>query len=112
MPWREALWLSHCCVEDAAMTMSHWRLRAALLAPALLLGCSMASGAGIPAHPAAARAVGPAACPASVAFGSLPRFAHVNGADDITVGQDGNVWITNVTGNQITELNSQGRLVR
>ena len=69
----------------------------------------MASGAG---SPAAARVILPAACPAPVAFGSLPTFAHVNGADDITVGQDGNVWITNVTGNQITELNSQGRLVR
>jgi hypothetical protein len=91
------------------MTMSSWQLRAALLAPALLLGCSMA---GTPAHPAAAKAVHPAACPAPVAFGSLPMFAHVNGADDITVGQDGNVWITNVTGNQITELNSQGRLVK
>jgi hypothetical protein len=95
------------------MTVSHWQLRVALLAPALLLGCSMASGAGIPAQPAAAGAVGPAAaCPAPVAFGSLPRFAHVNEADDITVSRDGNVWITNVTGNQITELNSQGGLVR
>jgi sugar lactone lactonase YvrE len=47
-----------------------------------------------------------------VAFGSLPTFAHINGADDITVGQDGNVWITNVTGNQVTELNAQGRLVK
>ena len=93
------------------MNMSSWQLRAALLAPTLLLGCSMASGAGIPAQPAAARAAGPAACPAPVAFGSLPMFAHVNGADDITVGQDGNVWITNVTGNRITELNSQGHLV-
>ncbi|HEX9338712.1 MAG TPA: hypothetical protein VF892_22635 [Pseudonocardiaceae bacterium] len=94
------------------MNMSSWQLRAALLAPALLLGCSMASGAGTPAHPAAAPTVGPAACPASVAFGSLPMFAHVNGADDITVGQNGNVWITNVTGNQITELNPQGSPVR
>lgn len=94
------------------MTMSSWQLRAALLVPALLLGCSTALGAGSPAHPAAARAIPPAACPAPVAFGSLPMFAHVNGADDITVGQDGNVWITNVTGNQITELNPQGGLVR
>jgi streptogramin lyase len=92
------------------MNMSGWQLRAALLAPALLLGCSMASGAGNPA--AAARVASPAACPAPVSFGSLPRFAHVNGADDITVGQDGNVWITNVTGNQITELTAQGRLVK
>lgn len=91
------------------MNMSSWRLRAALLAPALLLGCSMAAGSGIPA---AAQGASPAACPAPVAFGSLPRFAHVNGADDITVGQDGNVWITNVTGDQITELNPQGRLVK
>ena len=94
------------------MNMSNWQLRAALLAPALLLGCSMASGSGISAHPAGARAVHPAACPATVTFGSLPTFAHVNGADDITVGRDGNVWITNVTGNQITELNSQGHLVK
>jgi hypothetical protein len=72
-------------------------------AGATLLGTA---GADIPAHPAAARAASPAACPAPVTFGSLPRFAHVNGADDITVRQDGNVWITNVTGNQITELNS------
>jgi hypothetical protein len=28
------------------------------------------------------------------------------------VGQDGNVWITNVTGNEVTELNAQGRLVK
>lgn len=94
------------------MNMSNWQLRAALLAPALLLGCSMSTGAGIPAHPAAATAVHPAVCPASVTFSSLPTFAHVNGADDITVGQNGNVWITNVTGNQITELNSQGHLIR
>jgi len=94
------------------MTVWNWQLRAALLAPALLLGCSMSLGAGIPAHPAAIGAVGPAACPASVAFGSLPMFAHVNGADDIAVGQNGNVWITNVTGNQITELNPQGQLVK
>jgi len=85
------------------MNMSSWPLRVAMFAPALLLGCSMASGAGTPA---AAQAVRPAACPASVPFGSLPVF------DDVTVGQDGNVWITNVTGNQITELNAQGHLVR
>ena len=91
------------------MNMSGWQWRAALLAPALLLGCFLAPGAGTLA---AAQAVHPAVCPASVAFGSLPMFAHVNGADDITVGQDGNVWITNVTGNQITELNPQGHLVR
>jgi outer membrane protein assembly factor BamB len=93
------------------MIMSSWRPRAALLASALLFGCSMASGTG-PVHPTAARAALPAACPAPVAFGSLPTFAHVNGADDVTVGQDGNVWITNVTGNQITELNARGGLVR
>jgi len=91
------------------MNMSNWQLRAALLAPALLLGCTMSSGAGITAQPAA---VHPAACPASVSFGSLPMFAHVNGADDVAVGQDGNVWVTNVTGNQITELSSQGHLVK
>lgn len=94
------------------MNMSHWQLRAALLAPALLLGCSIASGTANPAHPATTGAIHTAACPAPVAFGSLPLFAHVNGADDVTVGQNGNVWITNVTGNQITELNPQGHLVK
>ena len=54
------------------MNMSSWQLRTALLAPALLLVSSMASGAGNPA----AAAVGPAACPAPVAFGSLPMFAQ------------------------------------
>jgi sugar lactone lactonase YvrE len=91
------------------MNWSRWRPRAALVLPPLLLAASTAAAAGVEAHAAApARA----ACPAPAAFGSLPRFAHVPGADDVTVSRDGHVWVTNVTGNRITELDLQGRLVR
>ncbi|TMC04299.1 MAG: hypothetical protein E6J41_25265 [Chloroflexi bacterium] len=84
-------------------TSTRW-LRAALPALALSLGSSLA-----PAAHVIARA---ASCPATVAFSSLPVFAHVNGADDITVASDGTVWVTNVDGGQITELNASGGLVR
>jgi sugar lactone lactonase YvrE len=88
--------------------MSRWRLRATLLALAALLASSMVSITGVVAHARAARPV----CPAPMAFGSLPRFAQVNQADDVTVSRDGHVWVTNVTGNQIAEFDLLGRLVR
>src|SRR5437016_8079980 len=104
--------------RELGMKTLRSRLRAALLVPSLLLASSLAAGVG-PA-PAAATAAPPttatraarlAACPAPVAFGSLPRFAHVAQADDITVSSDGHVWITTVTRNRIAELDLQGRPV-
>jgi streptogramin lyase len=94
------------------MNVSRWRLRAALLLPSLVLASSMAAsdavrGAQVAAAPAAA-----ATCPAPVTFGSLPRFASVSQADDVTVSSDSHVWITNVGGGQVTELDLQGRVVR
>jgi streptogramin lyase len=86
------------------MRTSVWRLFATLLAPSLLLASALTAESG-----AVARA---ASCPAPVAFGSLPVFAHVTEADDITVASDGTVWVTNVGGGQITELDSHGALVR
>jgi len=81
-----------------------WRLRAALLVPSLLLASSLTADTG--------RVANAATCPAPVAFSSLPVFAHVNGADDVTVASDGTVWVTNVGGGQITELSANGALVK
>ena len=81
-----------------------WRRAAALLAPSLLLASALAADGGAVAHAAS--------CPATVAFSSLPVFAHVAGADDLTVAADGTVWVTNVDGGQITELDAHGALVR
>jgi streptogramin lyase len=85
------------------MNTSAWRRRAVLLVSPLLVS-PLAADTGLVAHAAS--------CPAPVAFRSLPVFAHVNGADDITVASDGTVWVTNVGGGQITQLDAQGRLIR
>src|SRR5205809_2272319 len=99
--------------EGAGMNISRWRLRAALLVPALLLAVSMGAQAGVEAQAAtAAAAARLPACPAPVAFRSLPVFAHVTGADDVTVSRDGHVWVTNVAGDRIREFDPQGRLLR
>lgn len=84
-------------------TSTRW-LRAALLAPILCLASSLTADTPMVAHAAS--------CPAPVAFSSLPVFAHVSQADDVTVASDGTVWVTNVGGGQITELNATGGLVR
>jgi streptogramin lyase len=86
------------------MRMSTRWLRAAVLAPTLLLASSLTADTPVVAHAAS--------CPATVAFSSLPVFAHVSEADDVTVASDGTVWVTNVGGGKITELDARGGLVR
>ena len=55
--------------------------------------------------------LGNTACPASRSFTSLPLFAHVKKADDVMVDSNGNVWVSNVGGNQVTELSPAGKVV-
>jgi len=55
--------------------------------------------------------LGNTACPASRSFSSLPLFAHVKKADDVMVDSSGNVWVSNVGGNQVTELSPAGTVV-
>ena len=66
-----------------------------------------------PGVAAAARAgpLGPTACPAPRSFGSLPLFAHVTKADDVMVASNGNVWVSNVNGHDVTELSPAGTVV-
>lgn len=92
--------------------MMRGRLRAVILLPLAGLALSAISVA-VPPVAAAAR-TGPlssTACPALLSFSSLPLFAHVTGADDLTVDSSGNVWVSNVTDHQVTELSSTGAVL-
>jgi streptogramin lyase len=76
------------------------------------LALSAISSAG-PGVAAAARtgSVGQTACPAPRSFSSLPLFAHVTKADDVMVASNGNVWVSNVNGHDVTELSPAGTVV-
>jgi hypothetical protein len=84
---------------------------AALLAIAGLALSAISYAA--PQATAAARTgpLGSTACPATRTFKSLPLFAHVKKADDVMVDGSGNVWVSNVGGNQVTELSPAGKVV-
>lgn len=89
------------------------RLRAAVLFASAGLALSAISGA-VPQVAAVARAgsLGGAACPAPRTFSSLPLFAHVSKADDVMVDSNGNVWVSNVGGHQVTELSPAGTVLQ
>src|SRR5690242_18657944 len=55
--------------------------------------------------------LGPTVCPAPRSFSSLPLFAHVKKADDVMVDSNGNVWVSNVGGHDVTELSPAGTVV-
>lgn len=88
------------------------RLRAAILLAVAGFAVSAISSAA-PGVAAAARTgpVGNTACPAPASFGSLPLFAHVKKADDVMVDSNGNVWVSNVGGHEVTELSPAGTVV-
>jgi len=89
------------------------RLRAAVLLALAGLALSAISSAA-PGVMAAAARIGPlglAGCPAPRSFGSLPLFAHVLGADDVMVASNGNVWVSTVRRNKLTELSPAGTVV-
>lgn len=90
--------------------------RGQLRATALLAIAGLALSAisyAAPRVAAAARTspLGSTACPATRTFKSLPLFAHVKKADDVMVDSSGNVWVSNVGGNQVTELSPAGKVV-
>jgi hypothetical protein len=88
------------------------RLRAAILLAVAGLAVSAISSAA-PGVAAAARTgpLGPTVCPAPRSFSSLPLFAHVKKADDVMVDSNGNVWVSNVGGHDVTELSPAGTVV-
>jgi hypothetical protein len=88
------------------------RLRAAVLLALAGLALSVISS-GAPRVAAAARRgpLGQTSCPAPRSFGSLPLFARVRKADDVMVDSNGNVWVSNVGGHQVTELSPAGTVV-
>ena len=88
------------------------RLRAAVLLALAGLTLSAISSAA-PGVAAAARTgpLGNTACPAPRSFSSLPLFAHVTKADDVMVDINGNVWVSNVNGHDVTELSPAGTVV-
>jgi len=88
------------------------RLRAAVLLALAGLALSAISGAA-PGVAAAARTgpLGETVCPAPRSFSSLPLFARVKKADDVMVDSNGNVWVSNVGGHQVTELSPAGTVV-
>jgi hypothetical protein len=88
------------------------RLRAAVLLALAGLALSAISSAA-PGVAAAARTgpLGPAVCPAPRSFSSLPLFARVQKADDVMVDSNGNVWVSNVGGHEVTELSPAGTVV-
>lgn len=92
--------------------MTRMRLRAAILLPLAGLVLSTISSA-TPGVAAAAPTDSPGdtTCPAPRSFSSLPLFAHVTGADDVMVASNGNVWVSNVGGHQVTELSPTGTVV-
>jgi hypothetical protein len=89
------------------------RLRAAVLLALAGLALSAISCAA-PRVAAAARTghLGQAVCPAPRSFRSLPLFARVKKADDVMVDSNGNVWVSNVGGHEVTELSPAGTVVR
>ena len=88
------------------------RLRAAVL-PALAGLALSAIACAAPGVAAAGRTgpLGAAVCPAPRSFGSLPLFTRVKKADDVMVGSNGNVWVSNVSGHKVTELSPAGTVV-
>lgn len=88
------------------------QLRASALLAIAGLALSAISGAA-PVVAAAARTgpLGNTACPASRSFSSLPLFAHLKKADDVMVDSNGNVWVSNVGGNAVTELSPAGTVL-
>jgi hypothetical protein len=88
------------------------RLRAAILLALAGLALPAISSAA-PGVAAAARTgpLGPTGCPAPASFSSLPLFAHVKKADDVMVDSNGNVWVSNVGGHDVTELSPAGTVV-
>jgi hypothetical protein len=88
------------------------RLRAAVLLALAGLALSAISLAA-PRVAAAARTgpVGQTVCPAPRSFSSLPLFAHIRKADDVMVDSNGNVWVSNVGGHEVTELSPAGTVV-
>ena len=88
------------------------RGRAAVLLASAGLALSAISCA-TPRVDAAARTgpLGATVCPAPRSFSSLPLFAHVRKADDVMVDGNGNVWVSNVGGHEVTELSPAGAVV-
>jgi len=88
------------------------RLRAAVLLALAGLALS-AIWCAAPGVAVAARTgpVGQTVCPAPRSFGSLPLFARVRKADDVMVDSNGNVWVSNVGGHEVTELSPAGTVV-
>ena len=88
------------------------RLRAAVLLALAGLALS-AIWRAVPGVAAVARTgpVGQTVCPAPRSFGSLPLFARVRKADDVMVDSNGNVWVSNVGGHEVTELSPAGTVL-
>src|SRR5215472_8578134 len=93
------------------MVTRGWLRAAVLLAVAGLASSAISSAAPPVAVAARTSPLGPAACPAPRSFSSLKLFAHVSQADDVMVDSSGNVWVSNVGGNQVTELSPRGKKV-
>jgi len=88
------------------------RLRAAALLA--LAGLALAAISCASPRAAAATRTGPpgqAVCPAPRTFSSLPLFAQVKKADDVMVDSNGNVWVSNVGGHEVTELSPAGTVI-
>lgn len=88
------------------------RLRAAVLLA--LAGLALpAIWWAVPGVAAVARTgpVGQTVCPAPRSFSSLPLFARVRKADDVMVDSNGNVWVSNVGGHEVTELSPAGTVL-
>jgi streptogramin lyase len=88
------------------------RLRAAVLVALAGLALS-AIWCAVPGVAAVARTgpVGQTVCPAPRSFSSLPLFARVRKADDVMVDSNGNVWVSNVGGHEVTELSPAGTVL-
>jgi hypothetical protein len=88
------------------------RLRAAVLLALAGLALS-AIWRAVPGVAAVARTgpVGQTVCPAPRGFSSLPLFARVRKADDVMVDSNGNVWVSNVGGHEVTELSPAGTVL-
>jgi hypothetical protein len=88
------------------------RLRAAVLVALAGLALS-AIWRAVPGVAAVARTgpVGQTVCPAPRSFSSLPLFARVRKADDVMVDSNGNVWVSNVGGHEVTELSPAGTVL-
>jgi hypothetical protein len=87
------------------------RLRAAVLPALAGLALSVISSAAPGMAAARTGPLGPTACPAPRSFSSLPLFARIKKADDVMVDSNGNVWVSNVGGHDVTELSPAGTVV-